>query len=108
MIDKRVIERQIRKGKLDASAYKRTLEALPDVSDRVARDADGEPSRSAANSVSSSVSSVSSMHVRAPEVSAAAPDEALGEDEEDDEDDEDDDDDDDDDDTAPEDATASS
>ena len=37
-MDKRVIERQIRKGKLDASAHKRTLEALPDVSDRVARD----------------------------------------------------------------------
>ena len=47
MIDKRVIERQIRKGKLDAQAYRRTLEALPDVSDRVARDTDVEPVRSA-------------------------------------------------------------
>ncbi len=106
MIDKRVIERQIRKGKLDASAHKRTLEALPDVSDRVARDADGEPSRSMANS---SVSSVSTMHARAPEVSAAAPDEALGDDEEDDEDEDDEDDDDDEaEDSTPDDATASS
>ena len=46
VIDKRVIERQIRKGKLDAQAYRRTLEALPDVSDRVARDTDVEPARS--------------------------------------------------------------
>lgn len=46
MIDKRVIERQIRKGKLDAQAYRRTLEALPDVSDRVARDTDVAPARS--------------------------------------------------------------
>jgi len=38
VIDKRVIERQIRKGKLDAHAFQRTLEALPDMSDRVARE----------------------------------------------------------------------
>jgi hypothetical protein len=92
-MDKRVIERQIRKGKLDASAHKRTLEALPDVSDRVARDADGEPSRSMANAA---VSSVSSMRVHPAEPSAAASDEALGDEDEDDEDDEDEDGDDDD------------
>jgi hypothetical protein len=45
VIDKRVIERQIRKGKLDAAAYRRTLEGLPDVSDRVARETDSEPIR---------------------------------------------------------------
>ena len=100
-MDKRVIERQIRKGKLDASAHKRTLEALPDVSDRVARDADGEPSRSMANS---SVSSVSTMRVHPAEPSAAAPDEALGDEDDEDDDDEDEDDDED---SAPDDAPAS-
>jgi hypothetical protein len=89
VMDKRVIERQIRKGKLDASAHKRTLEALPDVSDRVARDADGEPSRSMANAA---VSSVSSMRVHPAEPSAAAPDEALGDEDDEEDDDEDDDD----------------
>jgi hypothetical protein len=84
VIDKRVIERQIRKGKLDASAYRRTLEALPDVSDRVARDADGEPSRSAV-----SASSVSgSAHARAPEAPDQAPDGALDDEDDDEEEDE--------------------
>ena len=78
MIDKRVIERQIRKGKLDAAAYRRTLETLPDVSDRVARDADGEPSRSAARAVTSEPQSAPepAAEVRAVDV-PASPDAAA-------------------------------
>lgn len=86
MIDKRVIERQIRKGKLDASAYQRTLEGLPDLADRVARDTGEEPTRSA---------SAPRPHVSAEPSSSAhdAPDSAddldddIDDDEEDDEDD---------------------
>jgi hypothetical protein len=92
VIDKRVIERQIRKGKLDAQAYQRTLEGLPDVSDRVARDTDVERPRS--------------HSVVAADPAASAPEEpSVGdEDEDEDEDDEDEDEDEDEDDeeSAPE------
>ena len=71
MIDKRVIERQIRKGKLDAAAYQRTLAALPDVSDRVAKDTDSEPSRSAGTS------STAGAAVPEPQRAPEAPAEAL-------------------------------
>lgn len=43
LIDKRVIERQIRKGKLDAKEHRKTLASLPDSSDRVARSAPEAP-----------------------------------------------------------------
>jgi hypothetical protein len=76
VIDKRVIERQIRKGKLDAQAYQRTLEGLPDVSDRVARDTDVERPRS--------------LSVVAADPGASAPEEpSVGDEDEDEDDDED-------------------
>jgi hypothetical protein len=78
VIDKRVIERQIRKGKLDAAAYRRTLEGLPDVSDRVARDIDPEPVRSVA-------SAVSSVQERAPAPESASHDDTDDVDDDDDE-----------------------
>jgi len=37
LIDKRILERQIKRGKLDATAYRRTLESLPDRSEQVMR-----------------------------------------------------------------------
>ena len=84
MIDKRVIERQIRKGKLDQQAHRRSLEALPDVSDRVARDTvveqpQQQPSRSQESSVSSSEpqrAPEAPSETRAPEV-ATSPDAAA-------------------------------
>jgi hypothetical protein len=93
VIDKRVIERQIRKGKLDGAAYKRTLESLPDVSDRVARDTDIEPSRPAMSSVAS-VSAVSSGLEPAAAASESEADDDLDDDDEDDDEDEGDDEDD--------------
>jgi hypothetical protein len=88
VIDKRVIERQIRKGKLDAAAYRRTLESLPDVSDRVARDTDIEPSRPAMSSVAS-ISAVSSGHEPAAAAAEPEADDDLDDEDEDDEDDDD-------------------
>jgi hypothetical protein len=41
LIDKRVIQKHITKGKVDAKAYDRLLAALPDLSDRVARSSIG-------------------------------------------------------------------
>lgn len=38
MIDKRVIDRQIRNGTHNAAEFKRTLDALPDSSDRISRE----------------------------------------------------------------------
>jgi hypothetical protein len=93
LIDKRVIERQIRKGKLDEKAHRRSLATLPDSSDRVARSAPEAPMASAP---SASVAS-------SPFAAAAAASPALGAepmlseaDDDDDVDDEDDDDEDDD------------
>ena len=81
MIDKRVIERQIRKGKLDAAAHRRTLEGLPDLSDRVARDYGEEPSRS----VAAAPSTASSGLERAPEPVEPDVDDVDEDDDEDDE-----------------------
>jgi hypothetical protein len=89
VIDKRVIERQIRKGKLDGAAYKRTLESLPDVSDRVARDADIEPSRPAMSSVASVSASIGGHQQAAAESESEADDDLDDEDDEDDDDEDD-------------------
>lgn len=89
MIDKRVIERQIRKGKLDAAAYRRTLESLPDVSDRVARDTDIEPPSRPAMSSVASVSAVSSGHEQAAAESESEADDDLDDEDEDDQEDDD-------------------
>jgi hypothetical protein len=37
LIDKRTVERNIQKGKVDAAEYRRTLDALPDLRSRVWR-----------------------------------------------------------------------
>jgi len=37
LIDKRVVERSIKRGRVDAQEYRRALETLPDLSDRVVR-----------------------------------------------------------------------
>lgn len=75
MIDKRVIERQIRKGKLDAAAFRRTLEGLPDLSDRIARGAE-EPSRGHASQQEVSEPAAEAAEAAEPRASdaGAAPD----------------------------------
>ena len=40
LIDKRIVERNISKGRVDASEYRRTLDGLPDLSTRVWRTED--------------------------------------------------------------------
>lgn len=42
-IDKRIVERNIKHGRLDAAEYQRMLSALPDLSDRVWRKPHAEP-----------------------------------------------------------------
>jgi hypothetical protein len=37
LIDKRIVQRNIEQGKLDAGEYQRVLDALPDLSDKVWR-----------------------------------------------------------------------
>jgi hypothetical protein len=80
LIDKRVIERAIRKGKLDPKEHRRSLASLPDSSDRVARSAP-EPMAHAP--------SMSAMSAVAPQAASAEPTPDM-DDELDDEEDEDD------------------
>lgn len=47
-IDKRIVERNLKHGRLDAAEYQRTLNALPDLSDKVWRKPHAEPVAAAA------------------------------------------------------------
>ena len=70
-IDKRIVERNIKHGRLDAAEYERMLSALPDLSDKVWRKPlqASEPAVSAAPPVSAAESEPPSAP--APEVPAA-------------------------------------
>jgi hypothetical protein len=56
LIDKRVVERHITSGKVDAALYQKQLEALPDLSSQVARRPDdATPAASTSDAMRASV-----------------------------------------------------
>ena len=43
LVDKRVVQRALREGRLDAKAYRDMLDKLPDLRDKVQKPEPGEP-----------------------------------------------------------------
>jgi len=64
LIDKRIVQRNIEHGKLDAAEYQRLLDALPDLSDRVWR----KPIQTEEAPVSAPVNAEPPVVVRAAEI----------------------------------------
>lgn len=97
LIDKRIVQRNIEQGKLDAAEYQKLLEALPDLTDKVWRRPEGGAAVQGSSAVKRAVTPAPIAPARSLEHAAAAGfgasvASAADEDDIDDEDDDDDDD----------------
>jgi hypothetical protein len=72
-IDKRIVERNIKHGRLDSAEYQRMLSALPDLSDRVWR----KPQQAAEPPAPAAAAAPSVVDSEPPSASEAAVDNAL-------------------------------
>jgi hypothetical protein len=75
-IDKRIVERNIKHGRLDAVEYERMLSALPDLSDKVWRKphtSEATVAAAAAAAAHASVAESEPASAPAPEIEAALP-----------------------------------